>query len=161
VFLYFLSKNFSVKVVTFSADHNVTFLSAFAKLRTATISFVMSVRLHGTTRLPHTVRIIMIFDIGIFFSSIDGENSSFSQIGQNNRYSAWRPLYNLWSYIIHSSRNNLHYALICTTRLLYILAPTCFGSSLPSSGSFLEPSFNLFYSTQDVIHTNYFICCIF
>jgi hypothetical protein len=38
------------------------------------------------------------------------------------------------------SRNDQQYALICTTPLLYILAPTCFGSSLPSSGSFLEPS---------------------
>jgi hypothetical protein len=38
------------------------------------------------------------------------------------------------------SRNNQHYALICTTPLFYILAPTCFGSSLPSSGSFLDPS---------------------
>jgi hypothetical protein len=31
------------------------------------------------------------------------------------------------------------YALICTTPLFYILAPTCFGSSLPSSGSLLDP----------------------
>jgi hypothetical protein len=38
------------------------------------------------------------------------------------------------------SRNNEHYALICTTSLFYILAPTCFGSSLPSSGSFLDTS---------------------
>jgi hypothetical protein len=38
------------------------------------------------------------------------------------------------------SRNNQHYALICTTPLFYILAPTCFGSSLTSSGSFLDPS---------------------
>jgi hypothetical protein len=30
-----------------------------------------------------------------------------------------------------SSRNNQHYALICTNPLLYILAATCFGSSLP------------------------------
>jgi hypothetical protein len=28
----------------------------------------------------------------------------------------------------------------CTTPLFHILAPTCFGSSLPSSGSFLDPS---------------------
>jgi hypothetical protein len=42
--------------------------------------------------------------------------------------------------IIRRSRNNQHYALICTTPLFYILAPTCFGSSLPSSGSFLDPS---------------------
>jgi hypothetical protein len=35
-----------------------------------------------------------------------------------------------------SRRNNHHYAQICTTALFYTLAPTCFGSSLPSSGSF-------------------------
>jgi hypothetical protein len=38
------------------------------------------------------------------------------------------------------SRNNQHYAQICTTALFYILAPTCFGSSLPLSGGFLDPS---------------------
>jgi hypothetical protein len=43
-------------------------------------------------------------------------------------------------YIIRCSSNNQHYALICTTSLFYILAPTCFGSSLPYSGSFLDPS---------------------
>jgi hypothetical protein len=42
--------------------------------------------------------------------------------------------------IIRLSRNNQQYALIFTTLLFYILAPTCFGSSLPSSGSFLDPS---------------------
>jgi hypothetical protein len=42
--------------------------------------------------------------------------------------------------IIRRSRNNQHYTLIFTTPLFYILAPTCFGSSLPSSGSFLDPS---------------------
>jgi hypothetical protein len=41
---------------------------------------------------------------------------------------------------IRRSGNNQHYALICTTPLFYILFPTCFGSSLPSSGSFLDPS---------------------
>jgi hypothetical protein len=34
------------------------------------------------------------------------------------------------------SRNSQHYAQICTTALFYILAPTCFDCSLPSSGSF-------------------------
>jgi hypothetical protein len=34
------------------------------------------------------------------------------------------------------SRNNQHYELICTTALFYMLAPTCFCSSLPSTGSF-------------------------
>jgi hypothetical protein len=38
------------------------------------------------------------------------------------------------------NRNNQHYALICTTPLFYILASTRFGSSLPSLGSFLDPS---------------------
>jgi hypothetical protein len=38
--------------------------------------------------------------------------------------------------IIGRSRNNQHNAQICTTALFYMLAPTCFGSSLPSSGGF-------------------------
>jgi hypothetical protein len=42
--------------------------------------------------------------------------------------------------IIRRSRNNQQYALICTNSLFYILAPTCFGTSLPLSGSFLNPS---------------------
>jgi hypothetical protein len=42
--------------------------------------------------------------------------------------------------IIRRSRNDQNYALICTTALFYILAPTYFGSSLPSSESFLDPS---------------------
>jgi hypothetical protein len=42
--------------------------------------------------------------------------------------------------IIRHSRNNQHYELIFTTPLFYILAPTCFESSLPPSGSFLDPS---------------------
>jgi hypothetical protein len=37
-------------------------------------------------------------------------------------------------------RNNQHYALNFTIPLFNILAPTCFGSSLPSTGSFLDPS---------------------
>jgi hypothetical protein len=57
----------------------------------------------------------------------------------------------------------------------YMLAPTCFGSSLPSSGSFwirLElrentdryggviMSFNLFYSTQGASHTDSYLLYI-
>jgi hypothetical protein len=38
--------------------------------------------------------------------------------------------------LLVSSRNNQHYAQIFTTALFYILAATCFGSSLASSGSF-------------------------
>jgi hypothetical protein len=41
--------------------------------------------------------------------------------------------------IIRHSRSDQQYALICTTALFYTPAPTCFGSSLPSSGSFLDP----------------------
>jgi hypothetical protein len=36
--------------------------------------------------------------------------------------------------IIRRSRNNQRYAQICITALFYMLAPTCFGSRLPSSG---------------------------
>jgi hypothetical protein len=42
--------------------------------------------------------------------------------------------------IIRRSRNDQQYAMICTTPLFHILAPTCFGSSLLSSESFLDPS---------------------
>jgi hypothetical protein len=38
--------------------------------------------------------------------------------------------------LLRHGRNNQHYAQICTTALYYILAPTCFGSSLLSSGGF-------------------------
>jgi hypothetical protein len=38
--------------------------------------------------------------------------------------------------VIRRSGNNQHYAQLCTTALFCILAPTCFSSSLPSSGSF-------------------------
>jgi hypothetical protein len=40
---------------------------------------------------------------------------------------------------IHSI-NNQHYDLKYITPLFNIQAPTCFGSSLPSSGSFLDPT---------------------
>jgi hypothetical protein len=43
-------------------------------------------------------------------------------------------------YINKRSRNKKHYALIYTNPLFYMLAPTCFGSSLPLSGRFLDPS---------------------
>jgi hypothetical protein len=41
--------------------------------------------------------------------------------------------------IIRHIRKNQQYALICTTPLFYVLAATCFGSSLPSSGSVFDP----------------------
>jgi hypothetical protein len=42
--------------------------------------------------------------------------------------------------VIRRSRNNQRYALIGTNPLFYILAPTRFSSSLPSSGSFIDIS---------------------
>jgi hypothetical protein len=48
-----------------------------------------------------------------------------------------RPLYLMFvPCIIRRSRNDQQYAHICTTALFYIPAPTCFGSSVPSSESF-------------------------
>jgi hypothetical protein len=38
--------------------------------------------------------------------------------------------------IVRRSRNNQHYSQIYITALFSTLAPSCFGSSLPSSGSF-------------------------
>jgi hypothetical protein len=39
-----------------------------------------------------------------------------------------------------SIRNDQQYSVICTTPVFYVVAPTCSGSSLPSSDSFLDPS---------------------
>jgi hypothetical protein len=41
--------------------------------------------------------------------------------------------------IIRRIRKDQQYALICTTPLFYVLAPTRFSSSVLSSGSFLDP----------------------
>jgi hypothetical protein len=43
-------------------------------------------------------------------------------------------------FIIRRIRSDQQYTLICTTPLFHVLAPTCFDSSLTSSGSFLDPS---------------------
>jgi hypothetical protein len=50
------------------------------------------------------------------------------------------------------SRNNQHNALICIAPLFYILAPTCLGSSLPTSGSFLDPSELLEIQIRQVVY---------
>jgi hypothetical protein len=42
--------------------------------------------------------------------------------------------------IIRRSKNNQHYALNCTTHFFNIQYTTCFGSGLPSSGSFFDSS---------------------
>jgi hypothetical protein len=61
---------------------NLPVLGAFANLRKVTISVVMSVRLHGTTRLPLN-RFLwnLIFE---YFSQICRENSTFIKIWQTN-----------------------------------------------------------------------------
>ena len=72
----------------FQTEINGTFLGAFAKLRKATISFVMSVRLsvcpHGTSRLPldgFSRNLILQYS-----SKIIRENSSFIKIVQKYHY---------------------------------------------------------------------------
>jgi hypothetical protein len=57
--------------------------------------------------------------------------------------------------IIRRIRNDPQYALICNTLLFYVLAPTCFDSSLPSSGSFLHPSALLEIQTEWVVYLKY------
>jgi hypothetical protein len=62
--------------------------------------------------------------------------------------------------IIRRSRNYQQYALICTTPLFYILAPTCFGSSLPSSESFLDPSELLEIQIEWVVYQCGYVACV-
>jgi hypothetical protein len=50
---------------------------------------------------------------------------------------------------------NQQYAPICTTHFFYVLAPTCFGSSLPSSGSVLDPSELLEIQIEWVMYLKY------
>jgi hypothetical protein len=40
----------------------------------------------------------------------------------------------------HCIRNDQQYALIFNIPIFYVMAHSCFGSSLPSSGSFFDPS---------------------
>jgi hypothetical protein len=77
-----------------------------------------------------------------------------SNLGRNTEYSDG-PLRLCSVFVPKSacaSRNNQQYSLICTTPLFYILAPTCFGSSLPSSGTFLDPSESLEIQIEWVAH---------
>jgi hypothetical protein len=62
--------------------------------------------------------------------------------------------------IIRRTRNNQHYALIFTTALFYTLAPTCFGSSLPSSGSFwIRLSYSYVKIQIDIVVYNSVVKC--
>jgi hypothetical protein len=60
--------------------------------------------------------------------------------------------------IIRRSRNNQLYTLICTSPSFYILAPTCLGSSLPSSGSLLDPSELLEMQIEWVVYNTSIMC---
>jgi hypothetical protein len=58
-------------------------------------------------------------------------------------------------YTSSSNRNNQPHALICTNPLFYILAPACFASSLPSSGSYSDPSELLEIQIEWVVYLKY------
>jgi len=69
------------------------------KLGKTTISCVMSVRPHGTVRLP-------IEGFSWKFKKIQ-ENSNLVKIGQNNRNFTWRPIY-------------IYFRLVCLVALLWL-----------------------------------------
>jgi hypothetical protein len=52
-------------------------------------------------------------------------------------------------------RKNQQYALISTIPLFYLSAPTYFGSSLPSSGSVLDPSESPEIQIEWVVYLKY------
>ena len=60
------------------------FLGAFAKLRKATVSFVMSVRPSEWNNLAHTGRIFMKFDIWVFFENSVEKIQVSLKSGKNN-----------------------------------------------------------------------------
>jgi hypothetical protein len=72
------------------------------------------------------------------FSSVFSKLRNFGVLNPPNSPPSVRLLFLPCS--MRRSRNNQHYASILPTLLFYILAPTCFGSNLPSSGSFLVTS---------------------
>ena len=81
---------------------NPSFLGAFAKLQTATLSFLMSVHLSvrplGTSRLSlDEFSWNLIFD---YFSKICRENSGFIQVWQEKRVLYMQTNINLWSYLV-------------------------------------------------------------
>ena len=99
-----ISENLNVKGGgTYRFHSALTFFGAFAKLRKATISFIMSclsvplflrlsVRPRGTTRLPLGGFFYEIFYLGMFRKSV--EKSQFSlKSDKNNGYFTWRRMY--------------------------------------------------------------------
>jgi hypothetical protein len=57
--------------------------------------------------------------------------------------------------LLEAVKNNQHNALNCTIPLFNILAYTRFGSSLPSSGSLLDPSELLQIQIEQVVYLKY------
>jgi hypothetical protein len=57
--------------------------------------------------------------------------------------------------ISRRSKNYQNYILICATPFFYMLSPTCFGSSLPSSGNFIDPSELLEIQIEWVVYLKY------
>jgi hypothetical protein len=73
------------------------FLGAFAKLRKATVAFLMSVRSHGETRLPlDGVSWNLIFE---FFRNSCRENSSFLKMRRDQRALYMQTYVHLWYYL--------------------------------------------------------------
>ena len=68
------------------------FLGAFAKLRKATISFVISVCLSAWKNSAPIGRIFMKFDIGIFRIFVEKIQVLLTS-DENNGYFTWRPVY--------------------------------------------------------------------
>jgi succinate-acetate transporter protein len=63
--------------------------------------------------------------------------------------------------IVRRGRNNQGYTQICATALFYMLAPTYFGSSLPSSGSFWIRLSYMKIQIDLVVYQNIFLTCFF
>ena len=80
------------------------FLSAFATLRKATISFVMSVRLSGENNSVGNARIFIKPDIRLFFKNCR-KNSVFIQTFKNAVYCTWRPVYIFVNISLSCSQN--------------------------------------------------------
>jgi hypothetical protein len=78
----------------------VQFLGSFVKLWKATVSFVMSVRLYGTTRLPnYELSWNWTFE---YFSKIYHKNSSCIKIGHASPVLYMKTNIHLWSHLVQS-----------------------------------------------------------
>ena len=92
-----LIKHFKKKLNSCYDKRIVPFLGAFTKLRKATINLLMSVRPHGTTRLPLDGFLLnLVYE---HFSKICWENSSFVKIGPEWRVLCMGADSHFWSYL--------------------------------------------------------------